>query len=256
MKNSYITIKDQFCGAGGSSLGARKAAASLKLKFGTDVELKMAVNHWKLAIETHSTNFPNSDHVCCDVSSKDPRFFPSTNVLIASPECTVHSPAGGGQAKKKMYGNQYALSGKLASEEAEDRSRMTMWEVCRWAECHRYDIIIVENVIEARTKWLLFDDWLRSFHTLGYDHEIKYINSMHAHPTPQSRDRMYCIFWKKGNKKPNLSFNPVAPCQKCLKVVDAYQWWKPRNKKSKNPAEHGKYRTQAECKATPRGLLL
>lgn len=45
-KNTYITATDQFCGAGGSTSGAKAAG----------VEVKMALNHWKLAIETHNTN--------------------------------------------------------------------------------------------------------------------------------------------------------------------------------------------------------
>ncbi len=49
-KKSYLTATDCFCGAGGSSQGAKRAG----------VEVKMALNHWKLAIETHSTNFPET----------------------------------------------------------------------------------------------------------------------------------------------------------------------------------------------------
>jgi DNA (cytosine-5)-methyltransferase 1 len=237
-KNSYITVTDQFCGAGGSSQGVRLVQREKNL--GSGLEVKLAMNHWKLAIETHNTNFPETDHVCTDISACDPRRYHSTDILITSPECTVHSPAGGGSAKKRMFGNQISLSGKLASEEAEERSRATMWDVCRFAEYHRYNVIIAENVIEAR-KWILFDTWLQAMVNLGYDHEIKYINSMHAHPTPQSRDRMYCVFWKKGNKKPNLNFNPVAPCNKCLKNVDAYQWWKPHKTRIGN---YGKYKFQ------------
>lgn len=235
MKNSAITVTDQFCGAGGSSIGVRMAAQEKKL--GNGVEVKLAMNHWKLAIETHNTNFPDTEHVCTDISACDPRRYHSTDILITSPECTVHSPAGGGQSKKKQFGKQLDLSGRLASDVAEERSRATMWDVCRFTEYHRYNIIIVENVIEAR-KWVNFDTWLQAMRTYGYEHEIKYINSMHAHPTPQSRDRMYCIFWKKGNKKPNLNFNPIAHCNKCCKNVEAYQWWK-------NPLKpFGKYRTQ------------
>jgi DNA (cytosine-5)-methyltransferase 1 len=241
-KNSHITVTDQFCGAGGSSQGVRLVAREKKLN--TGLEVKLAMNHWPLAIETHNTNFPDTDHVCTDISACDPRRYHSTDILITSPECTVHSPAGGGQAKKKMYGNQLHTSGKLMSEIAEERSRATMWDVCRFTEYHRYNIIIVENVVEARTKWVLFDTWLMAMTNLGYDHEIKYINSMHAHPTPQSRDRMYCVFWKKGNKKPNLNHTPVAPCHKCLKTVEAYQWFKPRGKRTNLPENHGKYRTQ------------
>jgi DNA (cytosine-5)-methyltransferase 1 len=238
MKNSYITVTDQFCGAGGSSQGVRLVANEKKL--GNGLEVKLAMNHWKLAIETHNTNFPDTDHVCTDISACDPRRYHSTDILITSPECTVHSPAGGGQGKKKMFGNQLALSGKLASEEAEERSRATMWDVCRFTEYHGYNIIIVENVIEAR-KWVLFDTWLQAMMGLGYEHEIKYINSMHAHPTPQSRDRMYCVFWKKGNKKPDLNFSPVAPCNKCLKNVEPYQFWKPHKTRKEI---YGKYKFQ------------
>lgn len=242
MKPSEITATDQFCGAGGSSQGFKQAVQEMGL--GNGARVRLAMNHWPLAIETHNTNFPDTDHACTDISACDPRRYPSTNILITSPECTVHSPAGGGQAKKRMHGTQLHTSGKLMSEIAEERSRATMWDVCRFAEYHTYEIIIVENVIEARTKWVLFDSWLQAMTTLGYDHEIKYINSMHAHPTPQSRDRMYCVFWKKGNKRPNLNFEPVGHCPQCEKNVEARQSWKPKPKGSTSPAEHGKYRTQ------------
>ena len=55
MKNSYITITDQFCGAGGSSQGARRLGQRVK-----GIEVKLALNHWKLAIETHQHNFENT----------------------------------------------------------------------------------------------------------------------------------------------------------------------------------------------------
>ena len=41
IKNSYLTVTDQFCGAGGSSQGARK----LSRKMGGDLEVKLAMNH-------------------------------------------------------------------------------------------------------------------------------------------------------------------------------------------------------------------
>jgi len=59
-KNSYITVTDQFCGAGGSSQGVRMLANQL----GGGLEVKLALNHWKLAIETHNTNFPDTMHDC------------------------------------------------------------------------------------------------------------------------------------------------------------------------------------------------
>ena len=40
MKKSYVTVTDQFCGAGGSSIGA----------IGAGAELRMAINHWRLSL--------------------------------------------------------------------------------------------------------------------------------------------------------------------------------------------------------------
>jgi DNA (cytosine-5)-methyltransferase 1 len=225
-KNSYLTVTDQFCGAGGSSQGARNAG----------LEVKMAMNHWKLAIETHNTNFPDTLHDCTDVSACDPRRYPSTNILITSPECTTHSPAGGNRHKRVKETMDLFDSGKI--DPATERSRATMWDVCRFAEYHNYDIIIVENVVEARTQWVLFEVWLQAMHKLGYEHRCLYLNSMHFWPTPQSRDRMYVVFWKKGNKAPDLDYRPLANCPCCGKDIHALQNWK-------NPArKFGKYRSQ------------
>jgi DNA (cytosine-5)-methyltransferase 1 len=71
-KRSFLTVTDQFCGAWGSSLGARAAG----------LEIRMAMNPWKLAVETHNTNFPEADHDCADISASDPRRYPSTDILI------------------------------------------------------------------------------------------------------------------------------------------------------------------------------
>lgn len=80
MKHSYLTITDQFCGAGGSSQGARR----LSRKMGGGLEIALAMNHWRLAIETHNTNFPQTDHDCADISACDPRRYQSTDILITS----------------------------------------------------------------------------------------------------------------------------------------------------------------------------
>lgn len=211
MKNSYLTVTDQFCGAGGSSIGATRAGA----------EIKLAMNHWKLAIETHNSNFPNVDHICTDISATDPRRYPSTNILITSPECTNHSLAKG--KPRRFY--ERDLLGNVLIDPAEERSRATMWDVPRFAEYHDYEIIVVENVVDAG-KWRLWDSWLQAMHALGYDHKVVYFNSMFAWPTPQSRDRMYTIFWKHGNSIPDLDIRPIAPCEHCGKTIKAIQTWK------------------------------
>lgn len=214
-KKSYITVTDQFCGAGGSSIGATKAGA----------ELRLAMNHWKLAIETHNTNFPKADHDCADISAVNPRKYPSTDILITSPECTNHSLAKG--KPRRYYENN--LWGDVLIDPAEERSRATMWDVPRFSEYHDYRLIIVENVVDA-ARWRMWDAWLMAMRALGYEHEVVYFNSMFAFPTPQSRDRLYTVFWKNGNKKPDLEFRPLAYCAKCAKKIEAIQAWKKRSR--------------------------
>jgi len=221
--NSYVTVTDQFCGAGGSSIGATAAGA----------ELKLALNHWPLAIETHNSNFPDALHDCTDISACDPRRYPSTDILITSPECTNHSLAKG-KARRLSHPD---LFGAVKADPAAERSRATMWDVPRFAEFHRYQLIVVENVVEARS-WVLWEAWLHAMQLLGYDWEIVYFNSMFAHPTPQSRDRMYVVFWRRGAPRPDLAIQPAAFCARCQGNVQAVQSWK-------NPRKRwGKYRQQ------------
>lgn len=222
---SYVTVTDQFCGAGGSSIGATSAGA----------ELRLALNHWRLAIETHNSNFPNADHDCTDISACDPRRYPSTDILITSPECTNHSLAKG---KVRKMQAQVDMFGPLKLDPAEERSRATMWDVVRFAEHHRYRIVIVENVVEARW-WAPFDAWLHAMQLLGYHHKLVYLNSMFAHPTPQSRDRMYVVFWQKSLRAPNLDFRPRAHCPQCGRDVASVQSWKnPRKPWGKYGAQY------------------
>lgn len=239
MKQSYITVTDQFCGAGGSSLGASKAIAN---KGG---EIKLALNHWKMAIETHNTNFPDTIHECTDISACDPRRYPTTDILITSPECTNHSVSNG----KKRVKAQLDLFDQGILDPAAERSRATMWDVPRFSEVHKYNIVIVENVVDARS-WVQFPAWLMSMHLLGYMHKCVYINSMHCHPTPQSRDRMYVVFWKKGNKFPDLEFRPLAHCPACGKDVEAVQVWKNPDKK------FGKYKKQYNYHCPEHGIII
>jgi DNA (cytosine-5)-methyltransferase 1 len=214
-KASDLTVTDQFCGAGGSSIGARRRG----------LRVRMAINHWKRAIETHQTNFPETDHDCTDISACDPRRYPSTDILITSPECTTHSPAGGSRKPKQQRDLFLPKSDDAESE----RSRATMYDVVRFAEYHTYNIIIVENVVEVITTWPLFYDWLRMMLTLGYLHRVVSMNSQFQHPTPQSRDRIYIVFWRKGNRAPDLNFTPRAYCMRCEKDVAAVQMWKNGN---------------------------
>ncbi|MDO5619299.1 DNA cytosine methyltransferase [Kocuria sp.] len=224
-----ITLTDLFCGAGGSSTGAVQIPG---------ISVRVASNHWQLAVDTHNTNHPDADHICADLTQIDPRYFPTTDILWASPECTNHSIAKG----KKRSTNQLDLFGDGLPDEAAQRSRATMWDVPRFTEVHEYQAVIVENVVEA-ANWVPFQAWLMAMDSLGYHHQIVWLNSMHAWalgaPAPQSRDRMYVVFWRKGNRKPDLERmqRPPAWCPTHGRV-EAMQAFK-------NPAKRwGRYRAQ------------
>lgn len=233
--SSVVTVTDLFCGAGGSSLGAAQSGA----------EIRMALNHWELAVQTHNSNFPNTDHHCCDVSQADPRYYPRTTVLIASPECTNHSLAKGrGRALYKQD-----LFSRPLIDPSEERSRATMWDVPRFAEVHRYELIIVENVIDARA-WVLWDAWLHAMQALGYDWQCVYLNSMICWPTPQSRDRLYVVFWRRGNRAPDLEIRPPCHCERCGDVAGVQTWKRPTRQWGRyGPRGQYVYRCPA-CSAT------
>lgn len=225
-RGQSITVTDLFCGAGGSSQGAKAAGA----------EVRLAANHWKLAVEVHARNFPDTDHDCADISQTEPRRYPRTDVLLASPECTTHSIARSNTATPDLFNPD--------GDPSVERSRATMWDVVRFAEIHRYEACIVENVAEV-AKWLPFQAWLSAMEALGYDHHIVNMNSMVAPSSkaamraPQSRDRIYVVFWRKGNRRPDLDLRPQSWCTTCGTVVDGVQTWKRGDR-----ARIGKYRQQ------------
>jgi DNA (cytosine-5)-methyltransferase 1 len=62
--------------------------------------------------------------------------------------------------------------------------------------------------------------------SLGYEYEIVYLNSMFTGMVPQSRDRMYVVFWQRGVRRPNLKLTPPAWCPACERIVEARQMFK------------------------------
>lgn len=205
-----MTGTDFFCGAGGSSKGLSAAG----------IEVKGAANHWPLAIQTHNTNFPDTEHYLDDLQKAHPSWYPRTTIAWFSPSCTNHSLAKG---KKRKGINQLDLWGESGVDPAEEKSRATMREVVEFTEYHRYEAVIVENVVDVR-KWQYYDEWIQAMTNLGYAHKILYINAQFF-GVPQSRDRFYAVFWKKGNRAPNLDFRPPAACPR-HGVVGAVQVWK------------------------------
>lgn len=102
---------------------------------GLDVEL-IAINHWPLAIATHSANYPQARHICARIEEVRPReVVPGgrLHLLVASPECTFHSVARGGRP-------------------IEDQKRVPAWGVVQWVQELFVENVIIENVPEF-TRW-------------------------------------------------------------------------------------------------------
>jgi DNA (cytosine-5)-methyltransferase 1 len=204
----------------------------------------LAANHWDRAIETHSANFPDAEHLCADVSNYDWRRAPKTDVGWFSPECTWHSPAGG----RKRVRAQLDLFEEYVPDDAGVRSRATALDVIAAAQVHRYKVLIVENVIEFAA-WELYDWWIKGLVNLGYHVQIVCVSSAHVGsptnvPAPQWRDRWYAYCTLKGVPVPDVRPRPEAWCLACDENVRAVQWWKPDRRGRERTRKVGKYGIQ------------
>jgi DNA (cytosine-5)-methyltransferase 1 len=76
--------------------------------------------------------------------------------------------------------------------------------------------------------WELFEPWLHAVRSVrpGYHADMVYLNSMVAWPTPQSRDRLYTVIWRKGAPWPRLRVDVPAWCPTCQTAVAGVQSWK------------------------------
>lgn len=212
-------MTDFYCGAGGSSEGADWAGA----------QVKNAANHWDRAIETHQQNHPHTRHYLVDLLDAHPSQFPYTPLAWFSPECKTHSRGRGRSVLKPP--EQLRLWEDVRDPE-EERSRVTMEQVVKFTRYHRYQAVIVENVVDIKY-WPPLARWFREMESLGYDWHVCYYNSQFFHPlnglsdfAPQSRDRWYAVFWRRGNRPPDLDFRPWAWCPRCGEDVQAMQVFK------------------------------
>lgn len=122
-----IRAIDLFCGAGGSSWGAQSAG----------VHLVAAFDRWSLAGSAHSLNFPSTDFIegCLEVHDVNnlSKKYKDVDLILASPECTNHSPAKGNKPRS-------------------EQSKNTAFQVIRYAAAFNPRWIVIENVVNMR-KW-------------------------------------------------------------------------------------------------------
>jgi DNA (cytosine-5)-methyltransferase 1 len=114
---------DLFAGGGGATMGQEMA---------TDIPVDIAINHNPDAISMHKRNHPSAEHYITDVYEVCPRMATRgrpVDHLHASPECTHHSLAAGGQARSTT-------------------SRSLSWVIVKWAGQVSPNMITMENVTQ------------------------------------------------------------------------------------------------------------
>ena len=191
MSRRTVTAVDAFCGAGGTSTGLALACRDI----GAEVDL-LAINHWDVAVKTHSENHPWARHLQSRIESVRPReAFPrgKLDLLVASPECTHHSTARGGRP-------------------VSDQLRASAWHLLPWLEELRVDAMLVENVPEfqswcrvgrngrpvTKEKGAYFREWIRAIRTHGYNVDWKIVNSA-DYGDATSRRRLF-VMARRGNR--------------------------------------------------------
>jgi DNA (cytosine-5)-methyltransferase 1 len=114
-------VVDLFCGGGGASTG---------LEMGLRRPVDLCINHNPAAISMHKANHPGAEHLETDIRGVCPIEATKGRPvwwLHASPDCTHHSQAAGGQPRKKAI-------------------RDLGWIVARWAGKKSPRVISMENV--------------------------------------------------------------------------------------------------------------
>lgn len=179
-------IIDCFAGGGGASVG-------IEMALGRQVDI--AINHDEQAIRMHKTNHPDTLHLTEDIFKVDlEKYVNDRHVALmwASPDCTSHSKAKGGQPRKQGL-------------------RILPWAVYKHAKKILPDVIIMENVEEIQ-QWGPLDDkekpipekkgeeyqrFIGKMKSLGYDFDSRELVAA-DYGAPTTRKRWYAIFRSDG----------------------------------------------------------
>lgn len=186
MKNGLII--DCFAGGGGASVG-------IEMALGRQVDI--AINHDPDAILMHKTNHPDTLHLTEDIFKVDlQKYVKDRNVSLmwASPDCTSHSKAKGGQPRKRGL-------------------RILPWAVYKHAKCILPDVIIMENVEEIQ-QWGPLDPagypiperkgedyrkFITAMKSLGYIFDSRELVAA-DYGAPTTRKRWYAVFRRDGRE--------------------------------------------------------
>lgn len=179
-------IIDCFAGGGGASTGIERAL---------NRPVDIAIDHDPEAIRMHKVNHPDTLHLTEDIFQVDLQKYVAgrhVSLMWASPDCTSHSKAKGGQPRKKGL-------------------RILPWSVYKHAKEILPDVIIMENVEEIQ-QWGPLDEngypikermgedynkFIDAMKSLGYEIESKELVAA-DYGAPTSRKRWYAILRRDG----------------------------------------------------------
>lgn len=177
-----IRTFDMFCGAGGSSLGAREGGA--KIVGGVDL--------WGPAVESFKLNFPDAHVFQEDLRILTPeQVLEKTgpiDLLISSPECTHHTCARGSKPR---------------SEESKD----TAFQVIRYAEVMKPRWITLENVVHMKP-WGRYSELMNELTELKYNVREQVIDAS-CFGVAQRRRRLFMIADLVGSPDEVLPINTL-----------------------------------------------
>ena len=179
-------IIDCFAGGGGASVG-------IEMALGRPVDI--AVNHDPEAIRMHEVNHPSTLHLTEDIFKVSLKKYVNGEhvaLMWASPDCTSHSKAKGGQPRERGL-------------------RILPWAVYRHAKEILPDVIIMENVEEIQ-EWGAIDEngypiperkgedyrkFINAMMSLGYAFDSRELVAA-DYGAPTTRKRWYAIFRRDG----------------------------------------------------------
>ena len=160
-----FTYLDMFCGGGGSSEGARLAGG----------KLVGAVDAWEIATRTLGDNFDCKAIRTWRMSpgSKPLTDFPkNVDLLLASPECTNHSPAKGSAPRSET-------------------SKNTANYVLNYAKNLTPRWLVIENVSQMKA-WSGYDPLVNGLIRLGYKVTPQVLDAADF-GVPQTRKRLFMM---------------------------------------------------------------
>ena len=203
-----IRAIDLFCGAGGSSWGARQAGAEIVAGF----------DSWDLAGKVYHDNFPDAQfHLgrLEDQPATAIRELGDIDLILASPECTNHSPAKGSAPRC-------------------EKSRETAFQVIRFGRRLRPRWIVIENVVSMRN-WARYDELLDALRGLGY-HVSPQVLSSADFGVPQRRRRLFILCDRHSDPPPvRPRRRKAVPAGRAINLNGQYTWT-PLDKPGRAPA--------------------